>query len=658
VDPASWQKAKDVLFEALERPAKEREAFVRQRCADPAMCAEILAILASVRTRDEFLASQAFHDLTADPDDVPDELGDLQPGTRVGPYVIVERIGAGGQGNVFLGSDTRLRRKVALKCVNAPTLAMPEQRAQILQEARAAAQIAHDNVAVIHDVIEEGDHAFIVMEYVDGESLHARLKRDRLPIEQVIAIGQRLASALVAAHSKGIVHRDLKPANVQIKPDGSIKVLDFGIANVVRTLTTSSAAQTTRTVVEVPAQQRQPGTPPYMSPEQLNSLNSDERSDIFSLGVVLFEMTTGRRPFRGHSADEILAAQAIGAPRADAGDPRVPRGLADVIAKAIAIKPEDRYPSARDVGSALEEVAQTLKRASGKPRELIRKRLARVAVGVPTVILALWIIGFITTVQFNFVFGRDGQYARFGVEPWLSYFGWGALAVAPVLVVAGLTASGVMAAGFILFLLEFIGPIGRLAGRMRARWHSVALAMGLHTSARIAQALTGLGVATLAGMFWYYGDLIRAWSSFFNSSPIAMLMPMTDSAPARNNYQIALSVATAVFAFGLYKVIQLRAREGAREGRLPVAMLSVVIVVLILMNEAPYRVFNRRDLERVDLAGTRCYLNGEGGDELLILCPGSDPPRNRAIRRDDPQLHRLGIIENVFKGVNPGRTGH
>jgi hypothetical protein len=669
VDPASWHKAKDVILDALERAPGDREAFVRQQCGDPVVCAEILAVLASARARDEFLASQPLRGLLTNPEEIPDvlddalddELDDLGPGTRVGPYLIVERIGAGGQGKVFLGSDTRLRRKVALKCVAAPAVDMPEQRALILREARAAARIAHDNVAVIHDVIEEGDRAFIVMEYVEGESLAARLRRDRLPIERVVAIGQQLASALAAAHAKAIVHRDLKPANIQVTPAGSVKVLDFGLANAAQLLSSAdSGASTTNPDVQLPRtlQRARPGTPPYMSPEQLLGRQVGERSDIYSLGVVLFEMCTGERPYPGKQAFEIAEAQAKGVPRADAAARNVPRLLANVIARAMATNEEERYQSVSDVGSALEEVERTLKKTHENRGELIRRWLARVAVGVPTVILALGIIGFITTVQFNFVFGRDGGFARFGAEPWLSYIGWGLLAAIPVLVIMTLTAAGVMAARFVLGLLELIGPIGRLARSMREGGYNAAVAMRLNHSASLAQALTGVGIATLAGLFWYHSDLIRAVSSFFNSSPIEKLLPMTDSAPARNQYHIQLSVATLALSLGLYKVIGLRARESAREGRAAVAMLSVVIAVMVLVNEGPYRTFQRRDFERVDYAGARCYIIGESGDELLILCPGSDPPRNRTIRRDDPQLRRLGIIENVFKGVSPDRSVH
>jgi serine/threonine-protein kinase len=240
-------------------------------------------------------------------------------------------------GRVFLGSDPRLRRKVALKCVMR-SLPGGERRLQILHEARAAAGIMHPNVATIHDVVEHDGRAFIVMEYVEGESLAARLKRERLPIGRAVAIGRQLASALAAAHACGVVHRDLKPGNVHFATDGSVKVLDFGIAN----------APT--------AHGPQPGTPPYMSPEQLLGQGVDERSDIYSLGVVLFEMATGRRPHLETEAGELVAAVVHGAPRADAIDPRVPKPLADIIAMALAVDVESRYRSATEIAAALQSL--------------------------------------------------------------------------------------------------------------------------------------------------------------------------------------------------------------------------------------------------------------------------------------------------------------
>jgi hypothetical protein len=169
----------------------------------------------------------------------------------------------------------------------------------------------------------------------------------------------------------------------------------------------------------------------------------------------------------------------------------------------------------------------------------------------------------------------------------------------------------------------------------------------------LAQAFAGAGMLLIVGLAWYFTDLIAAFQASFNSAPIEMLMPMRESAPARGYYQVAFSALTLFLAFGLFQVLQLRRRQRSNDGRLAIAVLSGVIAVTILMNEIPHRSFNQRDFERVDLAGLRCYVIGERGDELLVLCPSTDPPRNRVVHRNDPQLRRLGDFENVFRGVNP-----
>src|SRR5260221_6864815 len=263
MDAASWQKAKDVITEALKRTPSEREMFVREHCTESRLASEILTMLAAYDAPD--LTGSAPPLDSVDSFEDPD---DLEPGTRVGPYVIIASLGHGGMGQVFLGSDPRLRRRGALKCVIPSLDDFGERQVRILHEARAAASIIHPNVATVHDVVEYDNRAFIVMEYVEGESLASRLKRDRLPIDRVVAIGRQLASALGAAHAKGVVHRDLKPANIQLTPEGSVKILDFGIANAPTPLTTvTTGAQTPAATTQVHGPMAQPGTPPYMPPQ-------------------------------------------------------------------------------------------------------------------------------------------------------------------------------------------------------------------------------------------------------------------------------------------------------------------------------------------------------------------------------------------------------
>jgi serine/threonine protein kinase len=645
-------------MEALELPAGERTAFVRERCEDPAVCDEILEMLAGVRTRDEFLSrpGRAGLGVEAEP---------LELGSRVGPYIVVDRLGVGGMGQVFLGTDPRLERRVALKCLLDSHATGAGLRSSILHEARAAARISSQYVAAVYDVIEHDTRAFIVMEYVDGESLAARLKRGRLTVEQTLAFGRQLVLALAAAHAEDIVHRDLKPGNIQVTRTGSVKVLDFGIAHATRRLSATATTMGMPVDVAHAVEFAQPGTPPYMSLEQLFGRHVDGRSDIYGLGVVLFEMCTGRRPYDGAEAAEIAAAQIKGVPRADVISPDIPRSLADLIARAMATDASKRYQTVDEVGQALDEVERILERQRRpSPRELIRKWLPRIAVGAPVAIAGLWLLGFLTSMQFNFVFGRYGEFAPFGAESWSDHIQWGLGFAVPIVMVMLMSSLVIVGATRVLRLLEVIGPIGRLSHRVRALAQQVGAALGVNQPNTLAQTLLALGFVTLALFFWAHAGLIRAWSSFFNSSPIEYLMPMTDSAPERNQFHNELTVATLAFSFGLYTVLAMRKREGLHEGRGAVVMLGLLITAMVLLNALPWRTLNRRDFPRLDSGGAHCYITGTSGDEFLVLCPGSEAPRNRIVRKneiaenvqadDDTRWHRPGktpVVENVFKGI-------
>ncbi len=584
----------------------------------------------------------------------------IQPGAAVGPYVILGHIGRGGMGEVFLGNDRRLRRKVALKCLLG-SVPRDVRREHILHEARAAASINHPNVAAIYDVLDQDDRMFIVMEYVDGETLAARLGRERLSIDAAIAIGRQLAAALAAAHAQGVIHRDLKPANIQLTPQGGLKVLDFGIANAAYSLTTLGDSDTTRATTEMAApvvRTSQPGTPAYMSPEQLLNRPVDQRSDIFSLGVVLFEMATGRRPFLGASAASLAVAITDGAPRADAIYPAVPRRLADIIAKALSVDPVNRYQSAVEIEEALDALTASAPAAGRGIGELARTAAIRAAIGVPIAFVLLGAIGLVATMGFNTTFGRDGGNARFGVEPWPAYFVWGARALFPSLVIMTLTAVAAMAVRFVFSLLAVFGPIARMGDRLRRSMRSGVAAAGLDTPATVAQALCLLGAAVIALFLFHHRALISAWTGLFNTSDIARLWPMRENSPERLFYRVQLDVATLAFSVGLIHVLRMRRTQGRREGTASIAMLAGVIVVMVLLNQWPYRTFSHRDFERVQYAGSRCYITGESGDEFLVLCPSNPPPRNTVVKRTDPALQRTGIIENVFRGVAPPDGGN
>lgn len=257
-------------------------------------------------------------------------------------------------GEVYLAEDGRLRRQVALKRLTDATMGSAEARARVLREARAAARLHHPGIATIFDVVEQGEVVWIVMEFVQGETLAARLSRGRLPLAEALDIGVQMAEALAAAHAGGVLHCDLKPANIHLTPEGKAKILDFGLAQ--RPEAVVAAAETQMASMDVSGMDsgRRTGTPGYMAPERLASSRPDERSDIYSLGVALFELLTGRRPFAGVDLIAVAAmALTTPAPSASSVERAIPPAVSDVVALALMADPNARFQRATDFAAAL-----------------------------------------------------------------------------------------------------------------------------------------------------------------------------------------------------------------------------------------------------------------------------------------------------------------
>ncbi len=308
----------------------------------------------------------------------------LEPGIRLGPYEVVARIGAGGMGEVWRARDTRLERDVALKVLPAAAVADEVARARLVREARTASKLNHPNVCTIHEVGEADGQIFIAMELVEGETLADRLVGAALAPEEVVRIGQQLADALSHAHEHGVVHRDLKSANVILTPEGRAKVLDFGLAkkiNIKESEDATTLSQTTLTDAGTVA-----GTPAYMAPEQLRGQPADPRSDVWALGVVLYEMAAGRRPFRGHTGFE-MTSEILTRPPPPL-PPSVPEPLRGVIERCLAKDSSQRYQRGSEVRAALEVVRSEPRiprrpsRSSGtRPkRPSVRKRIRSLVV--------------------------------------------------------------------------------------------------------------------------------------------------------------------------------------------------------------------------------------------------------------------------------------
>jgi serine/threonine protein kinase/tetratricopeptide (TPR) repeat protein len=311
----------------------------------------------------------------------------LMAGTRLGAYQIVAPLGAGGMGEVYRATDTRLGRDVAVKVVSARLMDNPSALARFEREARTVAALSHPNIVALYDVGRANGIGFAVMELLEGESLERHLASEDLSWRRALDIGVSVADGLASAHGKGLVHRDLKPANIFITEDGLVKLLDFGLATEDPFRSTSPIANPTGAAETEPGAIL--GTVAYMSPEQVRGERADHRSDIFSLGCVLYEMLTGRRPFGGRTAAETLAAILRDQPSELAdGDGQMPPRVDGVVRRCLEKNPEHRFQSARDLAFTLREILNAPRTPSSSARTAtIGARIRRVPVLVTVSLL-------------------------------------------------------------------------------------------------------------------------------------------------------------------------------------------------------------------------------------------------------------------------------
>lgn len=357
--PERWQQIREVFGSAIERASVERAAFVKEVCAgDEDLRREVESLLASYERDESFLEQPAFR-VTDEIESAEGEM--LSAGQSIGHYEVISLLGEGGMGEVYLARDERLGRRVALKLLPARFITDRERLRRFEREAHAASVLNHPNVCTIHEVGEtdEGRH-YIVIEYVEGVTLREHIAGGRLSVNEVLDISAQIAAALSAAHDEGIIHRDIKPENVIIRRDGLVKVLDFGLAKLTEhqpgvDLEAATRAQvTTRTGLVM-------GTPRYMSPEQARGIAIDARTDIWSLGCVLYEMVTRRVPFEGETnSDVIVSILEREPPPLVKYAPDVPAELHQIITKALRKDREERYQSTKDLALDLRSLEEEL----------------------------------------------------------------------------------------------------------------------------------------------------------------------------------------------------------------------------------------------------------------------------------------------------------
>jgi serine/threonine protein kinase/Tol biopolymer transport system component len=282
----------------------------------------------------------------------------LAAGSRLGPYEIVSPLGAGGMGEVYKARDTRLERTVAIKVLSSQLSASPESRQRFEREAKTISQLSHPHICALHDVGREGETEYLVMEYLEGETLADRLLKGSLPLEQTLRYGMQIADALDKAHRQRIVHRDLKPGNVMLTKTG-VKLLDFGLAKAVAPANPRSSLTALPTQHALTQEGTILGTFQYMAPEQLEGKDADARTDIFALGAVLYEMATGKKAFSGGTQASLISSILRDEPQPISQvQPMSPPALDHVVKKSLAKDPDDRWQNAADLGGELKWIAE------------------------------------------------------------------------------------------------------------------------------------------------------------------------------------------------------------------------------------------------------------------------------------------------------------
>ena len=352
MDPLRWPRVRDLVESALEIDEPQRASWLDATCgSDLALRADVQQLLDANARAGSQLDSPLDASVAFDDDE---EQAGLSRGDTVGSYVIDQELARGGMGVVYRAWDTRLERWVALKALSPALPAGLQARDRLHREARAAGKLSHESIATIYALEELNGDLFIVSEFVAGQTLRQRLGEGRLPVREAVEILIGVARGLAAAHELGIVHRDLKPENVMLTSGGRVKVVDFGIASV------GGTSGLTRTGVIL-------GTPGYMSPEQLTGQPADPRSDVFALGVLLYEMVGGRPPF-GDTASWTVVSAVLERDPQPLGQfvDGVPVSLERVVMTCLSKTPTTRYPEARAIVTALEPVLEELV-ASGRP---------------------------------------------------------------------------------------------------------------------------------------------------------------------------------------------------------------------------------------------------------------------------------------------------
>jgi hypothetical protein len=565
---------------------------------------------------------------------------------------IVDELGAGAYGRVYRAWDDTLAREVALKIIRLDR-SDPATAASILQEGQMLARVRHRNVVTIYGAQEIAGEFGFWMELIRGRPLTRMIQDDGpLGAEEAAVIGISLCDALAAVHAAGVLHRDVKAQNVMRESGGRIVLMDFGAG---RDLFGGREGWADMA-----------GTPIYMAPEVLSGGQWTPAADVYSLGVLLYFLVTGRYPVEGRNVTEIALAYALGQQRllADAR-PGLPDGFVRVVERALAAQ-HTRYRSA---GAMMHDLAEVSPGAPGSWRERLAAEQASTAApthvaaaetsdraAAPdasswarpmllfgTAVLAVWLLGFLTSMAFNQALGRTGEFANDTVLDWLA---WGVRSlVGPALYVVLL----LLAYRLVRFLCRAIEPAA--LARLRARLTERLRAAGVWNRGAAAQWLLAGQFLAVAVFCWVFRDYIAAYTSLLDTAPASAVNTLR-SGDTHVLYRWALSGLLVIMAVAWYHVLipaaNSRAVRAARIDRTTVAAGFGIMALVAVLLDVPYRLAHPTQFQRADFNGQQCLVVEESDSRVLLFCP-NDPPRSRVVAASDPALERLPSMNELFR---------
>lgn len=563
-----------------------------------------------------------------------------------GGLEILQEIGQGGFGRVYRAWEPTLAREVALKII-CPPEGQPAAVNAILREGQLLARVHHRNVVTIHGAQQIGNEIGLWMEFVRGRTLTDIVRHDgpRAAGEAAL-IGVTLCQAVAAVHQTGIVHRDIKAHNVMREAGGRIVLMDFGAGQ----------------VLTDPRSDSHPvGTPVYMAPEVLAGSRATARSDMYSLGVLLYYLVTGAYPVEGRTWTDFLIAHARSDRRhlADVR-PDLPARFVHVVERATLANPDERYATP---GAMLRELADAAtaeeSTTTGRPTTRIdasahvttepwmSSHVWRIAGAVTAVVIGIGVLGTITTAVYNNTLGRSGDFAS---EPFLARWTWGlkslvsgSVQIAVVLMMLWLVRS------IWNLLARLLPSVSRLTSRMRLYAAIFTHRMGLNDPTTAAHALLTAQIVALFGFCWYFGDIISSVSTLLeHASPQAIEALRPVHLQRHQNFNLTMAMIVLGMSCGARQVMKLRQAAGRSASRGPLFAIFGVIACALVLVVSPYRLIWHNRAEVVNYQSLNCYAIGERQADVLVYCPSAAIPKVRVISRADPHLQRSRVIESIY----------